>query len=811
MTRSAVRVILISSNHEIIQRFLEGSSDLRIDLEVTPVPPAGHPIGTDESIRLVFWDIDPFHFPDDEQIRHLRHVGESAVIAIVDSSLDQVLIKSGLFNRILVKPIDARDIASIIRSESQFAQQVNYQKIMSFYRQIFDSLQETVVIVDENCKIVRNNRSLLLMKGLGLDQISTQAYRDVLNETCHQAMFQRTTPCHMHGDQCPMIFLKKGYAHFQTTLHVQDRFYHAEMTRVDDHETGKQFFVETIRDITEQKQAEDALRFQMAFEEAIDQISSCMLKSNPDNLQVHCEAAFQSIANLIRAEHLYFIQPSEIFDQWFVLFEWLNPTCPPFYSHSKTSMTVLPDWPLVQETLFVRKETVFFQDIRSIPDASIPDYFHAHGIQSIALIPVKQQSGLHGIIGFESIGHAFAVSGNPVHLLRLLGEVVGNGLDRAYFEAALRRSEERYRRMTENAPDMILRFNVDGILDYVNPAVERILGHSRDSMIQTNVYDHVTSASREKLRKQLTTTSGVSYLWLEIDCVHSTGASFPCRMSLTIDRDESGKVVAVEAIVTDLHEYKQMEKEKEQLQARLFQSQKMEAIGNLAAGVAHEINNPIGVILGFSEYLLDSMNLSDPIRETLEMINTESIRIKDIVGKMMDFARMEKAEFKPVNLNRIVRESLKLMKHKLSQRHIRIWLDLEEPDSILSGHENALKQVLLNLIINAMEAIPAEAHGTISLSTKRRGDQKILLTISDSGVGISPEHMNLIFEPFHTTKEKGTGLGLPITASIIREHRGTIDVDSVPGKGTTFRIVLPAGSQVVPKHSGLPDRKGVST
>ncbi|GEM_PF-6020330 len=809
MTRNAVKVILISSNHEIIQRFLEGSSDLRIDLEVTPVPPTIEQVDTGESIRLVFWDIDPFHFPDDEQIRHFRRIGESSVIAIVDSSLDQILIKSGLFNRILVKPIDVRDISTIIRAESQIVEQINYQKIMSFYRQIFDSLQETVVIIDENYRIVRNNRSLLLMRGLEQDKISTQAYRDVLNETCHQAMFRRKSPCHMHGDQCPMMFLKKGYAHFQSTLHVQDRFFHAEMTRVDDHETGKQYFVETIRDITEQKQAEDALRFQMAFEEALDQISSCMLKSTPENLQLHCESAFQSIAKLIRAEHLYFIQPSEIFDQWFVLFEWLNPACSPFYSHSKTSMTELPDWPLVQDTLFTRKEIVFFQDIQSIPSESIPDYFHAHGIQSIALIPVKHQSGLHGIIGFESIGHAFSVSGNPVHLLRLLGEVVGNGLDRAFFEAALRRSEERYRRMTENAPDMILRFNVDGILDYVNPAVERILGHSRDRMIQTNVYDHITSESREKLRKHLTTISGMSYLWLEIDCVHSTGTTFPCRMSLTIDRDESGRVVAVEAIVTDLHEYKQMEKEKEQLQARLFQSQKMEAIGNLAAGVAHEINNPIGVILGFSEYLLDSLDPTDPIRETLEMINAESIRIKDIVGKMMDFARMEKTEFKPSNFNRIVRESLKLMKHKISQRHIRIYLDLEEPDPIISGHENALKQVMLNLIINAIEAIPVESNGTISLSSKRLGDQQILFTISDSGVGIAPDHLNLIFEPFHTTKEKGTGLGLPITASIIREHRGTIDVDSVPGKGTTFRIVLPTDAKARSKHSGFPDRKGV--
>lgn len=796
MNDQPIKAMLISSNSDVIQKFIEGCAAQPIDLYIASNHIASRAIIESNSINIVLIDIDPFDFPDEKTIQYLRKDGECAVIAIVDSSLDEVLIKHGLFNHILVKPLDAAKLAPAIQSEFKTKQYFDFQKILSFYRDVFDSLQETVVIVDESYRIIRTNRALLLMRGVVEEEICNQTYKAVLNQTCHRIMFNREKPCHEYGDPCPLPFLLKGKTHFESTLHVNDHYYLAMMSRVDEPGSTKKFFVETIRDVTEQKNAEDALRFQMAFEDAIDQVSSCLMKPSPDILNTQCEKAFCSIANLIHSEHLYLIQPSEIFDQWFVAFEWLDPRCPPFYSTSKIAMTTLPDWNRVHKTVITDREVMFIQNTETIPANQLPHYFKAHEIHSIALIPVRHRFGLHAIIGFESIRHSFSMSGNPIHLLRLLGEVVGNGLDRVFFETALRKSEERFRRMTENAPDMILRFNVDGIVDYVNPAVERILGYSREETIQTNVFDYVKEESRDKLRKSLKSSANKNYLWMELDFVHSKGSIVPCRMSLTIDRDESGRVIAVDAIVTDLREYKQMELEKEQLQTRLFQSQKMEAIGNLAAGVAHEINNPIGVILGFSEYLLDSLPECNEARETIELINAESIRIKDIVGKMMDFARMKKTVLKTVKLNQIARESLKLMKHKLSQRHIKTWLDLDDSDPEIIGHDNALKQVLLNLLINAIEAIPAGSNGEISILTKRHNSEGIMLQISDSGAGIHPEQLNHIFEPFHTTKEKGTGLGLSVTASIIRDHNGVIHVQSHPGTGTTFQIVFPLASTV---------------
>ena len=255
-------------------------------------------------------------------------------------------------------------------------------------------------------------------------------------------------------------------------------------------------------------------------------------------------------------------------------------------------------------------------------------------------------------------------------------------------------------------------------------------------------------------------------------------------------------------IVRDVTERKRAEQEKNALQAQLMRSQKMEAIGTLASSIAHEINNPIGIIMGFAEYILDKMPAESPYRHNVSLIHAESTRIKEIVEKMLNFARPGDYKARePLKLHDVVSETLTLMSYKLSKKKVRVVLSVPKELPRIEGNANALKQVMVNLLLNALEAAPTGGSieikawpETMPAAPEAGGTERpgVVMEVADNGAGIPEDELEKIFEPFFTTKLEGTGLGLAIVANIVQEHRGTIEVESKPGQGTKFRIHLPA-------------------
>ncbi|GHD41235.1 His Kinase A (phospho-acceptor) domain-containing protein [Marinobacter persicus] len=255
----------------------------------------------------------------------------------------------------------------------------------------------------------------------------------------------------------------------------------------------------------------------------------------------------------------------------------------------------------------------------------------------------------------------------------------------------------------------------------------------------------------------------------------------------------------------------------EQANRQLLQSEKLAAIGQLAAGVAHEINNPVGYIYSnlqsLEGYLNDIFRLTDAVDsarslEDLQLIkknidydylrsdlkdllaeSREGIdRVKTIISAMKDFSHIEDEEFKPADLHRGIETTLNVVNNELKYKAeiIRDFGDLPEIDCIISQ----INQVIMNLLVNAAHAI--EEFGKITIRTRHEGEQAII-EIEDNGKGISPENLNRIFEPFYTTKPigKGTGLGLSLSFNIVEKHKGRIEALSTPGHGTCFRITLP--------------------
>jgi two-component system, NtrC family, sensor kinase len=236
------------------------------------------------------------------------------------------------------------------------------------------------------------------------------------------------------------------------------------------------------------------------------------------------------------------------------------------------------------------------------------------------------------------------------------------------------------------------------------------------------------------------------------------------------------------------------------MQARMAQSERLASLGLLAAGVAHEINNPLGAILSLTALTLEDTPPSDPNRENLVEVLNQSQRCRGIVKGLLDFSRQSKGNMEALDMNALVNDTLSLIGKQAQFFNIRIVKDLDPDLPAVTGDRSQFQQVFMNLLINAVQAMNEK--GVVSIDTRSGPGEHVEVRISDTGRGIPPDQIDLIFDPFFSTKESGhgTGLGLSIAYGIVSNHRGTISVESEVDKGTTFTIRLPAANPV-PRES----------
>ncbi|MBW1668535.1 MAG: GHKL domain-containing protein [Deltaproteobacteria bacterium] len=230
-------------------------------------------------------------------------------------------------------------------------------------------------------------------------------------------------------------------------------------------------------------------------------------------------------------------------------------------------------------------------------------------------------------------------------------------------------------------------------------------------------------------------------------------------------------------------------KEQQELEAQLHQAERLAALGEMVAGVSHEIKNPLGIIRSTAELLSTMPGATDTQKKLSEVINEESNRLNRIVTEFLDFARPQVPRPAPCDLGEIIKKNLLFLGPELKKRDVKIQHNLDEKALGLMADEELLYRALLNLLINAIQSI--DGSGTIDIRVEQQKD-RYLLQIQDTGSGISPENLKRVFDPFFTTKEKGTGLGLAIVRKIIENHNGNISVESREGQGTNVKIWLPS-------------------
>jgi len=371
-------------------------------------------------------------------------------------------------------------------------------------------------------------------------------------------------------------------------------------------------------------------------------------------------------------------------------------------------------------------------------------------------------------------------------------------------EKALRESEDKYRSIVEQSSDMLFLHDLEGNFLDVNHAAIVRTGYSREDLLSMTVFDmHPDVTDREKIIREWRALEPVSPP-LTIEVVHrcKDGTTYPAEVRLSKIRMRNRECIL--SLVRDLTERKQAEAERELLQAQLLQAQKMESIGRLAGGVAHDFNNMLQVILGHVELILEWNGLNQSSRESLEEIRNSARRSADITRQLLGFARKQMANPKALNLNDTVTTILRMLQRLIGER---ISLDWKPFNSLWQVCIDPIQvdQILANLVINARDAIADT--GTVKIATRNitldkrsaknvpdavPGDY-VLLSVNDTGCGMDKEALDHLFEPFYTTKGlgQGTGLGMATVYGIVRQNKGFIAVRSKPGKGTKVSIYLP--------------------
>jgi len=366
----------------------------------------------------------------------------------------------------------------------------------------------------------------------------------------------------------------------------------------------------------------------------------------------------------------------------------------------------------------------------------------------------------------------------------------------------LKESRETYRSLVEGTVDGIVTTDMSGTVTFVNTGMETILRQRRDDVLGRKIFSYYTKGIEQAREIMGILKNYGSVANYEIELLTHDERVIPIRTSNTLLFDVHGQMRGTLGIFTDITQEKKLQKELIETQAHLAQSMKMRALGDLVAGVAHEVNNPL-MAASTMLHVLSKNEIFNEERNKKKIVLVQSCheRIAKIVNHLREFSREAAMELAVININTPLENSLMIMGQQLLNMGITIDRQLSEDLPLLNGDPNYLEQVFINLIGNArdvLETVDGEKVLTVkSFSCEFRDAPAIGVAISDTGPGIPDNVKDKIFEPFFTTKEvgKGTGLGLSICFGIIEGHHGTMEVETEIGQGTTFIIMIPAIEQ----------------
>ncbi len=372
--------------------------------------------------------------------------------------------------------------------------------------------------------------------------------------------------------------------------------------------------------------------------------------------------------------------------------------------------------------------------------------------------------------------------------------------NRILIERELQKTNAFLTNIIQNSVDGIVVVDKKGVPLIFNKGAERILGYQAEEMVgnaENFRRFYPSESAAEMMRRMRSDAYGPpdKLTTTRMTFINKAGEKVPVNFSATIIR-ERGEEVGSVGIFSDLREILKVHRELEAAQSQLVHTEKIASLGRMAAGVAHEINNPLAGILIYAELLQRDLTAHDSHRENLEVIINQTMRCQQIVNRLLDFSRLTLGQRKLFDVNDIVHRCVELISHQAFFHNIKVIEHLDPLLPQIVGDPGQLQQVFTNLLLNAADAMQGQGQIIITSRPAPQGDG-VIMAFTDTGSGIPPEIRDKIFEPFFTTKPpgKGTGLGLSIVYGVIQRHGGTIEADSPAGGGTTFTVRLPLESK----------------
>ncbi len=407
-------------------------------------------------------------------------------------------------------------------------------------------------------------------------------------------------------------------------------------------------------------------------------------------------------------------------------------------------------------------------------------------------IPCTVMNKTIAVLGMGKTTEGDFLSSEDVELLETLAGYIGIAIQNARLYNSLAQKAQQYERLKEFNENIVESINVgiftldlEDRIESWNAQMEVMYALPRAEAVRRPISEVLPASFCEEFYR-VRQNAGIHNLY-KFRLGTTAGDTRTCNIAIAplVTRDFSavGRVVIVDDIT-----------ERIELESQLAQSDKMSSIGLLAAGVAHEVNTPLAVISSYAQMLAKQLQGDERRSALLDKITRQTFRASEIVNNLLNFSRTSGAEFKPVDLNKIIHDTLALLEHQFKTAGIKVHGELTTGLPPIQGNAGKLQQVFLNLFLNAKDAMPKG--GTLSVATSN--GHAVHVTVSDTGEGIAAEHIHRIYDPFFTTKNRpkqgnsgGTGLGLSVTYGIIQEHAGKIRVESTPGEGTRFFMEFP--------------------
>ncbi len=412
-------------------------------------------------------------------------------------------------------------------------------------------------------------------------------------------------------------------------------------------------------------------------------------------------------------------------------------------------------------------------------------------IASLAIVPISRRGECIGAVTVATKAYR---EFTPADLERIeaMGDLVSVSMENAELVETLRQAEWRFRTLFRAAPDAVLTLMQGGHIGEANDAVREITGVDPLYVAGRPILDFVVQGDRDKLQAAIDATFAGTPTRVEAAFqIEADGPVTRRIVALAMTRLPEADPPSVLVVGRDITSDREM-------RGRLMESDRLAAVGELVAGVAHEVNNPLSSISAFAQLLLRDGGLTPSQRESVDVIKSETQRASQVVKDLLAFARRSEALREPLDLNGLLSRTLRMRGYQLTSNKIQLETDLATELPAVFGDARQLQQVFLNLVTNAIQAMMTLGGGTLFVTT-RREEPWIVAEVRDTGPGIPASARAHIFEPFFTTKGEGegTGLGLSVSYGIVTAHGGAIELVDTSTAGTTFRVSFPAADDAV--------------